>query len=98
MKFIRTFESFNKDIEIKIGDIAGIKDGITITKWLIEEGGQVNKGDEICELETDKVSFDFSVEASGIIHILKKEGEMVKQGDTICLLRQDIIKEITDKF
>lgn len=39
----------------------------TIVKWNIPEGGQVNVGDVICEIQTDKATVGFESQEEGFI-------------------------------
>jgi len=55
----------------------------TIVKWLKSEGEQVQKGDALYELDTDKVTQEVEAEASGVLlKIAIPEGE-VEVGKTI---------------
>lgn len=50
----------------------------TIVRWLVEEGAQVESGDPICEVTTDKVNMEVEAPASGILAGLRYgEGETV---------------------
>lgn len=50
----------------------------TITKWLVNEGDQVNELDPLMEVETDKVTTEIPSPASGqILKILVPEGQTV---------------------
>lgn len=70
--------------EIKVPELAeSITEG-TIAEWLVQKGDQVEKGDPILELETDKVNVEVNADASGVIsELLKEEGEDVEVGDVI---------------
>ncbi|MRH45137.1 2-oxoglutarate dehydrogenase complex dihydrolipoyllysine-residue succinyltransferase [Aquibacillus halophilus] len=70
--------------EIKVPELAeSITEG-TIAEWLVKEGDQVEKGDPVLELETDKVNVEVNSEYSGIIsEIIKEAGEDVEVGDVI---------------
>jgi pyruvate dehydrogenase E2 component (dihydrolipoamide acetyltransferase) len=58
----------------------------TIVKWLKAEGEQVEKGDPLYELDTDKVTQEVEAEASGVlIKIAISEGE-VEVGRTIAFI------------
>jgi pyruvate dehydrogenase E2 component (dihydrolipoamide acetyltransferase) len=49
----------------------------TIVRWLKSEGDQVEKGEPLFELDTDKVTQDVEAEASGVLlKILVAEGEV----------------------
>ncbi|WP_062512771.1 2-oxoglutarate dehydrogenase complex dihydrolipoyllysine-residue succinyltransferase [Halobacillus sp. KGW1] len=70
--------------EIKVPELAeSITEG-TIAEWLVKKGDQVEKGDPILELETDKVNVEVNADASGIIaELLAGEGDDVEVGDVI---------------
>src|SRR6185369_9345753 len=54
-----------------------------VAKWSRENGAQVSKDDVLCELETDKITFELHAEASGLLEIIVPEGETVKIGTLI---------------
>ncbi|MBC8139638.1 MAG: 2-oxoglutarate dehydrogenase complex dihydrolipoyllysine-residue succinyltransferase [Fibrella sp.] len=59
----------------------------TIASWLKKAGDSVSAGEEIVELETDKVNQAIQAEASGVItEILKNEGETVSVGDILAII------------
>ncbi|MCS6830092.1 MAG: dihydrolipoamide acetyltransferase family protein [Armatimonadota bacterium] len=65
----------------KMGD--GMSEG-TILRWLKKEGDNVNAGEIIAEIETDKASVELPAEASGkLAHIVAKEGDTVPVGTVI---------------
>ncbi|MFD1017601.1 2-oxoglutarate dehydrogenase complex dihydrolipoyllysine-residue succinyltransferase [Thalassobacillus hwangdonensis] len=70
--------------EIKVPELAeSITEG-TIAEWLVKKGDQVEKGDPILELETDKVNVEVNADHSGVIaEIMKDEGDDVEVGDVI---------------
>jgi 2-oxoglutarate dehydrogenase E2 component (dihydrolipoamide succinyltransferase) len=56
----------------------------TVARWLKKEGDQVEPGEPLVELETDKVNLEVGAEKSGVLsRIQKKEGEDVKIGDEL---------------
>lgn len=63
-----------------------MEDG-TIGTWLIEEGTIVNKGDELLEIETDKITNTVEATEDGVLRkILFEEGEVVNCGEIICII------------
>jgi len=42
-------------------------DEATVSRWLVEEGDEVIAGDGICEIITDKATFEYEVETDGIV-------------------------------
>lgn len=60
-----------------------------IIKWMKKDGDQVEKGDVIFELETEKVTFEIEAEESGILSSVgAKAGAMVPVGATIAFILQ----------
>ncbi|HBF6020516.1 TPA: dihydrolipoamide acetyltransferase family protein [Clostridioides difficile] len=72
-----------------------MEDG-TIGTWLIEEGAVVNKGDELLEIETDKITNTVEAPESGILRkILFEEGEVANCGETICIIA-DVNEDVSE--
>jgi len=60
-----------------------------IVKWLKNEGDRVEKGEVICEIETEKTAFEIEAEASGILSkLMAKEGEDVPVAAPIVFILQ----------
>ncbi|MFC2062985.1 dihydrolipoamide acetyltransferase family protein [Chloroflexota bacterium] len=58
-----------------------------IANWLKTEGSEVNKGDLIFEVETEKVNFEVEAEQAGILsNIIAKVGDEVPVGTTIAFI------------
>jgi pyruvate dehydrogenase E2 component (dihydrolipoamide acetyltransferase) len=56
----------------------------TILKWLVSEGDEVERGQEIVEIETDKANMTYESDASGtLVEIVVSEGETVPLGEVI---------------
>ncbi|UOQ86693.1 2-oxoglutarate dehydrogenase complex dihydrolipoyllysine-residue succinyltransferase [Gracilibacillus salinarum] len=70
--------------EVKVPELAeSITEG-TIAEWLVSEGDSVEKGDPICELETDKVNVEVNADFSGVIaEFVREEGDDVEVGEVI---------------
>jgi pyruvate dehydrogenase E2 component (dihydrolipoamide acetyltransferase) len=59
----------------------------TLVRWVIQEGGEVNKGDILAEIETDKATVEVESTHSGVVHKhLVKEGDIVPVGDPIAIV------------
>jgi pyruvate dehydrogenase E2 component (dihydrolipoamide acetyltransferase) len=66
----------------------GMESG-TIVKWLKSEGEQVEKGEPLYELDTDKVTQEVEADASGVLlKIAVQEGE-VEVGRTIAVIGEE---------
>ncbi len=70
-------------IEIKIPSIGESINEATIAQWLKKDGEYVNQDEVICELESEKASFELNAEQAGTLHILVQEGADVKIGQTV---------------
>jgi len=59
----------------------------TVGRWLKREGEQVAAGDELVELETEKVNQVLSADEAGVVErVLKQEGETVHPGDVLAVI------------
>ena len=54
-----------------------------IVRWLVADGDEINVGQEIAEIETDKATMEFEAEDAGTIHLKASEGETVAVGVVI---------------
>src|SRR3954471_7533972 len=56
----------------------------TILKWRVSEGDEVERGQEIAEIETDKANMMYEADTSGtLIEIIVSEGSTVPLGEVI---------------
>src|SRR5437879_1794590 len=71
--------------EIKLPRLGQGMESGTIVKWLKSEGDEVEKGEPLYELDTDKVTQEVEADASGVLlKIAVAEGE-VEVGKTIAV-------------
>ncbi len=42
-------------------------DEATVSRWLVSEGDEVQAGDPLCEIITDKATFEYEAESDGIV-------------------------------
>ena len=69
----------------KMGD--AMEEG-TLLKWLKSEGEEVEEGDPIAEIETDKVSMELEAEDSGTLaQLIAEEGQDVPVGEAIAFIQ-----------
>src|SRR5512133_207291 len=62
----------------------------TIVRWLKSEGDQVEKGEPLYELDTDKVTQEVEADASGVLlKILAGEGEEIEVGKRIAVIGEE---------
>jgi pyruvate dehydrogenase E2 component (dihydrolipoyllysine-residue acetyltransferase) len=64
----------------------GMESGV-IVKWLKSEGDQVEKGDPLYELDTEKVTQEVEADSSGVLlKILANEGDEIEVGKAIAVI------------
>jgi pyruvate dehydrogenase E2 component (dihydrolipoamide acetyltransferase) len=69
----------------KMGD--AMEEG-TLLKWLKSKGEEVEEGDPIAEIETDKVSMELEAEDSGTLaQLIAEEGQEVPVGEAIAFIQ-----------
>jgi pyruvate dehydrogenase E2 component (dihydrolipoamide acetyltransferase) len=61
----------------------------TVVAWLVKDGVQVARGDELAEIETDKATMTYEADAGGILQQVVAEGQTVAVGATIARLLAD---------
>jgi pyruvate dehydrogenase E2 component (dihydrolipoamide acetyltransferase) len=62
----------------------------TILKWIVEEGGEVKRGEPLCEIETDKANMTYEADTDGVlIEIVVPEGETVALGEVIARVGEE---------
>lgn len=71
-------------LEIKVPTVGESISEVTIAQWTVEDGDYVERDQVICELESDKATFELNAEDAGIIKIKVEEGTDVAIGDVIC--------------
>ena len=62
----------------------------TVSRWLKKEGDQVNKGDILAEIETDKATMELEAFESGtLVKIVQPEGATVAIGEPIAVVAKE---------
>ncbi|MDP9456642.1 MAG: 2-oxoglutarate dehydrogenase complex dihydrolipoyllysine-residue succinyltransferase [Actinomycetota bacterium] len=71
-------------VEIHVPELGESVTDATVGKWLKSEGDQVEAGEALVELETDKINFEVEAEEAGVLQSISKgEGETVNVGEVI---------------
>ena len=74
---------------LHVPDIGDAKQ-IELVAWNVSAGDQVEEGEELCELVTDKASFPLESPHKGKISKIEKEsGSIVKVGEILLLLEKE---------
>ncbi|UZD21027.1 2-oxoglutarate dehydrogenase complex dihydrolipoyllysine-residue succinyltransferase [Algoriphagus halophytocola] len=70
--------------EIKVPAVGESITEVTIGQWFKNDGDEVQMDEVLCELESDKATFELPAEASGILKIKAQEGDVLEIGAVIC--------------
>ncbi|MFY0594176.1 2-oxoglutarate dehydrogenase complex dihydrolipoyllysine-residue succinyltransferase [Roseivirga sp.] len=76
-------------LEIKVPAVGESITEVTIAQWFKQEGDQVEMDEIICELESDKATFELNAEAAGTLHIVAQEGDTLEIDELICTIDTD---------
>jgi 2-oxoglutarate dehydrogenase E2 component (dihydrolipoamide succinyltransferase) len=71
-------------IEIKVPTVGESISEVTLVKWLKEDGAWVERDELLCELESEKATFELNAEQAGILHRVAQEGDTLNIGDLAC--------------
>lgn len=74
-------------IEIKVPQLSESVSEATLLAWHKQEGEQASRGENLIDIETDKIVLELPAIESGVItKILKEEGSVVTSGEVIAML------------
>ncbi|GAB2800674.1 2-oxoglutarate dehydrogenase complex dihydrolipoyllysine-residue succinyltransferase [Rhabdobacter roseus] len=73
-----------KVVEMTVPTVGESITEVTIASWSKKDGDRVEMDEILCELESDKATFELPSEAAGILRIVAAEGETLAIGDVIC--------------
>ncbi len=71
-------------LEIKVPAVGESIAEVTIASWAKNDGDYVEMDEILCELESDKATFEVTAEAAGILHIKAAEGDTLEIGGLLC--------------
>jgi pyruvate dehydrogenase E2 component (dihydrolipoyllysine-residue acetyltransferase) len=62
----------------------------TILKWIVEEGGEVKRGEPLVEIETDKANMTYDADTDGVlVEVVAKEGDTLPIGEVIARIGEE---------
>ena len=77
----------NKIIELEVPDI-GDAESIELVEWHISEGQSFKKGDELCDLVTDKAAFSLEAPQDGqLLEIMINSKKNVVVGEKVAKVK-----------
>lgn len=71
-------------LEIKVPAVGESITEVTIGQWFKNSGEYVEMDEVICELESDKATFELTAEADGILTVKAEAGDTLEIGAVIC--------------
>ncbi|WP_258105348.1 2-oxoglutarate dehydrogenase complex dihydrolipoyllysine-residue succinyltransferase [Marinoscillum sp. MHG1-6] len=80
-------------LEIKVPTVGESISEVTIAQWAKADGDYVEMDEVICELESDKATFEVTAEAAGVLHIKAQEGDTLEIGGLLCEIDESQAKE-----
>jgi 2-oxoglutarate dehydrogenase E2 component (dihydrolipoamide succinyltransferase) len=84
-------------LEIKVPTVGESISEVTIARWNKKTGDYVEMDELLCELESDKATFELNAEQAGILTTKGNEGDTIKVGDVICLIDESAAKPVGAK-
>jgi 2-oxoglutarate dehydrogenase E2 component (dihydrolipoamide succinyltransferase) len=75
-------------MEIRIPSVGESVVQALVSKWHKKDGETVAKDELLCEIETDKITFEVNAEVDGILFIKVQEGETVEIGAVIGVVEE----------
>ncbi|WP_428657083.1 2-oxoglutarate dehydrogenase complex dihydrolipoyllysine-residue succinyltransferase [Runella sp.] len=73
-----------KVVEMKVPTVGESVTEVTIASWSKKDGDIVQLDEVLCELESDKATFELPAEAAGILRIVAEAGSTLSIGAVIC--------------
>ena len=70
-------------VDITVPNIGESVTEVTISSWTKAEGAYVEMDEVVCEIESDKATFELTAEEAGTLHRLVEEGDTVAVGDKV---------------
>ena len=75
--------------EVKVPEVGESITEVTIATWLKNDGDYVSADDLICEIESDKASFEIPADAEGVLKQAVAEGDTIEVGTVIARIDSD---------
>src|SRR3954462_9131068 len=79
-------------IELKVPAVGESISEVTLVKWLKKEGDYVNRDEVLCELESEKATFELNAEQAGKLQIVAQEGATLAIGELTCRIDETAAK------
>ena len=74
--------------EMRVPTVGESISEVTVGQWFKKDGDLVQLDEILCELESDKATFEFPSEATGVLRLKAHEGDTVEIGGLICTIEE----------
>jgi len=74
--------------EMRVPTVGESISEVTVGQWFKKDGDLVQLDEILCELESDKATFEFPSEATGVLRIKAQEGDTVEIAGLICVIEE----------
>jgi 2-oxoglutarate dehydrogenase E2 component (dihydrolipoamide succinyltransferase) len=71
-------------MDVKVPPVGESINQVTLIKWNKPDGAWVERDEVVCELESEKATFELNAEQAGILHHVAAEGSDLNIGDLAC--------------
>ncbi len=78
-------------VEIKVPSPGESITEVQLASWLVEDGQQVEKDQDIVEIDSDKATLSVAAEADGKIKLMAKEGDTLEIGAVIAVIDTEAV-------
>lgn len=79
-------------IAIKVPTVGESISEVTLIKWTKKTGDYVERDEVLCELESEKATFELNAEEAGVLETIAKEGDTLNIGDVACKINTDVAR------
>ncbi len=84
-------------LEMKVPTVGESITEVTIAQWFKKDGDTVELDEIVCELESDKATFEVPAEAAGTLKIVAQEGDTLEIGAVICEIDGDAAPQASEE-
>jgi 2-oxoglutarate dehydrogenase E2 component (dihydrolipoamide succinyltransferase) len=79
-------------LQVKVPTVGESISEVTLSRWNKKSGDYVEIDELLCELESDKATFELNAEAAGIVTFSANEGDVIKVGAVIASIDTEAAK------
>lgn len=79
-------------IDIKVPPVGESISEVTLVQWLKADGAWVERDEILCELESEKATFELNAESAGILHHVAQENDDLEIGAVACTIDETAAK------